>query len=704
MKDAYVELAEIGVYRSLMIGEVLCEEGGTDTDVFVVISGRLEAVRATAHGPTALAEVHSGELAGEVTNAMGGSRTATLRAAEPTTVSVIAQPAFEDWLARNPQAAAIVTENARLRLNRTRAAAALVGLFGLDNNAVVDAFVDEIRWTTLAPGESLFEQGDVSDAAYVIVAGRLHLRATDAQGNSTLDIEVGRGEIVGEMGLIQDAPRSASARAIRVTTLAHISRDSFESLCATYPVLLLRFFHTIIDRLTHHHTPDGRARIIGLAVTAPDVGRDLLSRFVSALEPFGSAFHLGPENLDHFVRDPSGPGATNRVAEFLHQADIGHDYVFLEADRELTEWSVSVAKQSDRFIVFCSAHPDAEERRRITAQLDQLSDEQRRSCWLARLHPAGTDSPRGSASYIDALGVAEVHNLRLDRAPHLRRLARLATGNGRGVVLGGGGAKGFAHIGALRALTEAGLEYDRLGGASMGALVGAFAARDTTHEEMVETAIAEFDNGLLDYTVPVVSVMKAAKMTSGLENQFGQLDIADLWVPFYCVSTNLTGAELCVHRRGPLVRALRASTAIPGALPPVPIDGDLHVDGGVLDNVPVRAMVDDTSIGTVVAVDVSPAGGPCVDSDYGLSVSGLTALWHRMSRARRPTSFPGIASTVMSSMLIGSSQAKKETIEAVDLYLSLELDDVGLLNFENHREVAQRGYDLAGPAIAAWQQ
>ena len=376
--------------------------------------------------------------------------------------------------------------------------------------------------------------------------------------------------------------------------------------------------------------------------------------------PRSSTLDLSAANLGQFVRDVDGPGSLSRIAEFLHEADVGHDYVLLEGDRDLTLWSVSVAKQSDRFIVICSAEPDHEERSRIGEHLDELTDVQRATSWIARLHPRGVDRPTRSERFLDDFGVGEVHNLRAAEAAHLARLGRLATGNGRGVVLGGGGAKRLAHIGALRALKEAGLDYDRIGGASIGAVVGAFAARDQSPEQMLAAATAELTSDILDFTLPLVALVKAEKMTKAIRNQFEGWDITDLWLPFYCVSTNLTTADLAVHRRGSVATAVRASTSIPVVLPPVPIDGELHVDGGVLDNVPVSPMVTDSSIGTVIAIDVSPAAGPRADEDFGLSVSGVEVLRRRISR-RRTSPFPDIGMTLMSSMLIGSSRAKNES-------------------------------------------
>ena len=114
----------------------------------------------------------------------------------------------------------------------------------------------------------------------------------------------------------------------------------------------------------------------------------------------------------------------------------------------------------------------------------------------------------------------------------------------------------------------------------------------------------------MDYTVPATSVLRGEKITDRLRRAFGDIDIADLWIPYYCVSANLTRARTEYHDRGDLVTAIRASIAIPGVLPPVPLDGDLLVDGGVVDNVPVAEMRRRNPTGRIIAVDVAPTDGP----------------------------------------------------------------------------------------------
>jgi predicted acylesterase/phospholipase RssA len=277
----------------------------------------------------------------------------------------------------------------------------------------------------------------------------------------------------------------------------------------------------------------------------------------------------------------------------------------------------------------------------------------------------------------------------------------LASGNGIGLVLSGGGARGFAHIGVYRALIEAGVPIDAVGGCSIGAPLAGGIARHIALDDM-NVEVQRLFHRLLDYTFPAVSLVKGARITKSIEESFGGWDIEDLWLPYYCVSTNLTQSQLEVHRRGDLVRAVRASVAIPGILPPVPMNGDLLVDGGVLNNLPFEPMRNDGRIDTVIAVDVAPERGPRAKADFGLSVSGTSAVIAALRRA--PSDYPSAPAVLLRSMLAGSVNTQKVSLrgDAVDLLVRLDLPGVGLLDFERVDEIAAAGYRSAVDQVASW--
>ena len=162
------------------------------------------------------------------------------------------------------------------------------------------------------------------------------------------------------------------------------------------------------------------------------------------------------------------------------------------------------------------------------------------------------------------------HHVRVHNPADVARLARRVAGRAVGLVLGGGGARAFAHIGALRALVEAGVPVDMIGGASAGAIIAAQFAQGWSVAELYarNRRLAHLGRSLIDYTVPLVSLIQARKFTAILHELFGQTCIEDLWLPFWCLSSNLTRAEKIVHRAGPLAAALRATCALPASCRP----------------------------------------------------------------------------------------------------------------------------------------
>ena len=281
-------------------------------------------------------------------------------------------------------------------------------------------------------------------------------------------------------------------------------------------------------------------------------------------------------------------------------------------------------------------------------------------------------------------------------------MARLASGHGVGLVLSGGGARGFAHLGAVRALREAGVPIDAVGGCSMGAPIAGGVALDLDDDEMITLAEDQFHK-LLDYTVPVVALLKGERISKNIDASFGGWDVEDLWLPYYCVSTNLTKSTLEVHRRGSVSQAIRASVAIPGVLPPVPVDGDLLVDGGVLNNMPAEIMRLDSTIGTVDRDRRrarSRARAPAPTS--ARRCRGSARCGRRC--AARQTEYPSVTSVLLRSMLTGAVHNQERSLRdgVVDLMVKMHLPGVGLLEFERVREVAAFGYDDSVEQIREW--
>jgi NTE family protein len=277
------------------------------------------------------------------------------------------------------------------------------------------------------------------------------------------------------------------------------------------------------------------------------------------------------------------------------------------------------------------------------------------------------------------------------------RLARILTGRGVGLVLSGGGARGFAHLGVIKALREIGLPIDLVGGNSMGAIIGAGVANDWDEATMRTAFRRAFvdTNPLSDYTLPLVSLIGGRKVSRLLREAFGEVAIEDLWLPFFCISTNLTRGEAVVHREGLLWRWLRASVAIPGVLAPVFDGGEVHVDGGVINNLPVDVMRQ-VGRGLVIGVDVV--------SDHTFTAlnegADLPPLW-RLMVSSRGKQVPGILQILWRAGTVNSEAAAAALRAETDLMLEPSLESVDLLNWKAFDRAVELGYRHAMAKLEA---
>ncbi len=692
---------------SLGDGDTLVEQGDAADTVYFIQSGQVSASKRTPQGDVVVGVIEAGRVIGEVTVVAGGFRTATLRALGPVEVLEIDRVDFEDWLNAHPEMADRVSDEARERVDRTNVATMVAELMGSTDQALVQQVVDRVGWRRLEAGEVLFQQGDAPDAAYFVVGGRVMVLVDD-DGEERLVAELGRGEVVGELGLLDRAPRSATVRAVRDTTLASFSSATFEELVATSPSMMLNVTRRILTRMrSPTQRKFDRASSLTVAVTAPCDADAFVAEMVREIARFGTAKHLSSDRVDRVLnRTAISQVATDnvgvpRLAEFMHEADVGNDHVVLQTDPDITAWTRRALRQADRVVVVCSPRPDATERALISAIFATIDDADHVARMLAVLHPPSTDRPRGTAALAELARADDVVHVRSGSSSDVARLARLASGHGYGLVLSGGGARGFAHLGVLQALHEHGVPVDQVAGCSMGSAIAAAIALDLRGEALLALVEQQFHK-LLDYTLPVVSLIKGQRIMQNVEATLGGWDIEDLWLPFYCVSTNLTKSRLEVHRSGSVGLAVRASVAIPGVLPPVPYDGDLLVDGGVLNNMPFEVMRDDSTIGTIIAVDVAPDRGPRARADFGLSVSGFKALGASLGRSQ--SIYPSLTSVLLRSMLTGAVRNQKASMEdgSIDLVVAMHLPGIGLLEFERSREVAQAGYEASVEIVSDW--
>ena len=695
----------------LAAGEALFAEGDPDDALYRVESGRL-AVRRAADGAGDVDRLEAGDLVGELAVLTGQRRSASVVALTPAILLRLPRAAYEREREATPDLDGHLAEQAVPRWQRDLLAAALRELFvGVD---VVRAhgLQDRVRWRTLASGEAACRQGDVGDALYVIVSGRVLFEVEGPDGTARVVGEAGAGEAVGEFALLTDARRSASVVAARETSLVEIGRELFAELVGAHPQLLFSIARTVAERQrqAHHHgsaaLETGRLTVTLLALDpALDVG-PLARDLVGALGRIGEARLLDAAAVDAAI----GPGASAAapgdphhaaVVQWLNEQEAAAGTLVFVPDEAGSAWATRCLSRSDRALFVGRPDGDAalSEPER---QLEAAGARVRRA--LVLWHPPGTERPTGTARWLTGREGYDLHHIREGDAAHVGRLARHVAGVAVGLVLGGGGARGYAHYGAVEALEEAGVPVDAVGGASFGALAAATVAMSEDHKAAFAANETLARNDLVfDRTVPIVALNRSRRLTQLCKRLYGDLQIEDLWVPYFAVAVNLSLGEPITIRRGPLWRAVRTSIAVPGIFTPIVEDGQILIDGAVMNNLPVDVMMDVVDTDRVVCVNLEPGQARASVAEIGPSISGWRVLWERLNPFAKRRRLPLLSSVVSRTLFVGSRPRSAENAQRAALHLALDLPGLSLLNFDNYRAAHQMGYDQTGDAARAWR-
>ena len=548
----------------------------------------------------------------------------------------------------------------------------------------------------LPAGGCLFRQGDPGDAAYVVVSGRLRILVADGDDVRRLG-DVGWGESVGELALLTGAPRSATVIAARDTVLARIATADFETLLRRHPEAGLRLSRLLAERLRRATERDDVGPVSRVAVGVLPVGESVSARSLAA----ALAADLGLPGTA-LVGPPAGEWAPGPSADAAMDArEDAHPIVVYAGEPGWTAWNATIAARADEILLVADAEEDPAHRP-LDAGVAEAVRRGGTRATLVLLHRPG-HRPSGTAAWLDPRpAIAHLH-VRDGDPEETARVARWVTGRSTALVLGGGGARGWAHIGAARAIRELGIPVDLVGGTSIGALVGAAVADGMPVDEMRRRSDGHIDRAI-DVTLPLLSLLRGRRIGRGLRRVAPDgAAIEDLWRPLFIVATNLTRAEPLVMDRGPLVEAIRASVSLPGILPPVVRDGDLIVDGGVLDNLPVSAMRRRMGRGRIIAVDVSPGVDLGRYDAFDPDVSGWRLLWERVWHRGRRRRVPSIVDVIQRTVVAGSVHLRRRgRASPDDLVLEPDLGDWALLDFGARDAIAEAGYRATVEPLREW--
>jgi NTE family protein len=577
----------------------------------------------------------------------------------------------------------------------------------LDGIAEIDLFSDlshreraavaeRCELCTLRRGDTLVRQGDPADALYIVLSGRF---SVTLEGRREPVTEIGAGQPVGEIAFLTGGRRTASVTAMRDSLVLTLSRAEFDDLVSAHPAIWSTLTATLAKRLaatTSHaiitQASPPRPRTISIV----PAGNARISReFVAMLHKALSRETQCAVVTSETARELLGAGVTLEEPDAtarLNALEAANDHVLLVADDDITPWTEKAIRHADLVLAVAPHEGDCALNavERLAARF-VASDATR----LVLLHPRRRKLT-GTAKWIAGRSVAMHHHVALNGTADIERLARFIQGQAIGFVAAGGGALAAAHTGVFKALGEAGLAFDIMGGTSAGAaLTAAFmldAQPDEIDAEMGRMFVA--NRALRRYTLPRYALLDHTVFDTELKRLFGTIEIEDLWLPFFAVSTNLSRFCLTCHRTGPLWLAIRASASIPVLLPPVYTrDGDMLVDGCLLDNVPIKVMRE-LKDGPNVVVSFRPPELDRFDVDYD-ALPSRAALMRLVLNPLRRTSLPeapGLVTVLMRALMANRRDFLRE-LHQDDISLVPPIAaGIGFLDWHRHGELFGSAY------------
>ncbi|CAL7947845.1 unnamed protein product [Xylocopa violacea] len=730
LKDGKVQIREVPAGTYLMK-----EESHKDVALVYVVSGSLIVSQRVSEGRDVNQEVHmfsahQGEIVGGLAVLTGEPSFYTIRAKHPSRIALLSKPTFYAIMREQPTVVLHVAHSVVRRLSPFV--------------RQVDFALD---WLFLESGRAVYRQGDESDSTFIVLSGRLRSVITYKNGKKELVAEYGKGDLVGIVEMVTQTPRSTTVMAVRDSELAKLPEGLFNVIKLRFPIVVTRLInllgHRILGTWQQAHTKNGSsdtqraaatvdarpAQVNFSTVAIVPVSDDVpLTAFTYEL--YHSLCAIGPclRLTSEVVRKTLGstimePANEYRLTSWLAQQEDQHRISLYQCDPTYTLWTQRCVRQADCILIVglgdkppSIGRTEREVERlvmRTQKELVLLHKEQsgqpptntvqwlNMRSWVSSHHHI--QCPKRMFTRRSQYRINELYSKVLMSEPNVHsdfsRLARWLTGTSVGLVLGGGGARGAAHVGMLKAVIEAGIPIDMVGGVSIGAFMGALWCMEknitTTTQKAREWSkkMTQWWRQIMDLTYPVTSMFSGKDFNNTIQATFGDTYIEDLWLPYFTITTDITDSCMRTHTHGSLWRYIRASMSLSGYMPPMcdPVDGHLLLDGGYVNNLPADEMLRQGAH-HILAIDV----GSQDDTDltnYGDSLSGWWLLWKRWNPFATPVKVPNLPD-IQSRLAYVSCVRQLEEVKNSDYceYIRPPIDKYKTLQFANFDEIKDVGY------------
>ncbi len=579
---------------------------------------------------------------------------------------------------------------------------------------IMPDFAREVDWLFIPSGQVIIRQGELGQSAYAIINGRVRIVATNSQGEEVVRIERGRGAIFGEIAMLAEGyRRTATVYALRDTELVRLSGESYTRLALNHPEFGLAVTRLInasfLESVSRQYQS---SRLTTLAVLPAQSGVPValfIERLAAAFSPFGSVMVLNSQRFDQMLGEgasqlPIDDPRQGQVVALLNQIETAHRFVILETDGSFTQWTGRCLRTADRVLVLADMgdQPDLSPiERDMEAFFDTRVAVNRELVLIVRDRQ---QQPEHTLRWLEKRRLLAHHHLNLDTPQDFAHLGRRFAGRAIGLALSGGGARGLAHIGVIRALQENQIPVDAVAGTSFGSIIGAMFSLERDWQHMVED-FEEFVRNRRKYfrpAIPFISILEGHRLSRLFQDNYDGIRIEDLWRPFFCVATNLTHSRLEILDQGPLWSGVRASMSIPTVFPPVQREGEILVDGGLINNLPSDLLKSRIEGGQVIGSDASD--GDTEFFHFQNDLPSWRLLWHRLMRKEERGNIPHIIKVASEAMLMAGKWHRTRQSSGTDLLIQLPLNQFRLFDYAALDELVEIGYRTAMDRLEAWNR
>ena len=556
---------------------------------------------------------------------------------------------------------------------------------GLNDNDLLQVF-GKLQRVDLSENEYLFKERDQGDSLYVLIKGKL-AAATQHKSVEKVIGFIRPGEVVGELNIFSNAPRSASVKAIHPSIVLRLSHEDFQSLCYKNPKILWEVSQLIARRSQSNmeilrEGKTSQSQLIAIV----SVGQQMdIQKLMSDLAGNSN------ETMNISFIDYSSLKADRHLIHSGRTIIYGMDYAELHKNSE-------VLQLSDKVVFAINAEHDNYD------SLKKIWDEcvERPTAHMERelmlLQTADKPFYLNTQKYFGLANFSKWYHVAVQSPKTVQRFLRLLSGNAIGVVIGGGGARGWAAAGAIKALLDHNIAIDYIGGSSIGAVVGCMYALSENYEQFMGLGKTMGNPVKLhELTWPLVSIFSGAAPTEWTQGICGDVMISDFSVPYFAMSTNLSTMSEHIWDRGFLWQALRATGSAPMLVPPLTYNNQLHVDGGVLNNFPVDVMhAKLENRGFVIGIDITRSSLDVKAYDFPPTIK----FWKALQMKIKGDAYIDIVETMDRTMMATSMEKTVRSGKRCDLLIRPKLDEFGLLDFAKKDEILERGYKEADEQLS----